>query len=165
VSAVRARGGDRPERLRAGVPRVRGGLDGAEDGARGRGGAFAGGWAQIGAEEAGGGLAGGFGGGGGVALAGVVVAVAGEIEQGHRRGDAGLGGDEALADLGEAFERGECVAGLGGFEPGEEVAGREVVLAAEGEQAAVGGEEVFEEGVGVGGLVGGVRGLVRGSEG
>lgn len=78
----------------------------------------------------------------------VVWVVAGDVEEAGGGGDAGLGGDEALAGLGEALDGVE----LGGelVEEGEELGGGEAVVVAELEEAEVGGEEVFEKGVGDG---------------
>lgn len=66
----------------------------------------------------------------------LVGVVAGDVEETGGRGDAGLGGDEALARLGEAFDGVEFWLEL--FEEGEELGGGEAVVVAELEEAEVG---------------------------
>lgn len=100
-----------------------------------------------GAEELGGGFARGFGGGGGeLAVAvGVVGGEEGEFAEAGCRGDAGLGGDEALADVRGPLEGGEAGLRARVIEPGGEGFDVDVVMIAEGEEGQLGREEVGEE--------------------
>ncbi len=104
------------------------------------------------AQEQGGGLADGLVVAGGEPRVGVDLMLGGveegEVAEPRDGGDACLGADEPLADLGES---GEGVEGwFEFFEAIEELLGGEVVDFAEGEEAEVAGEEVLEELVGVG---------------
>ena len=100
-----------------------------------------------GGQEARCGLAGGLGGGGGEfgVLVPVVSGKERQLAEAGGGGDAGLGGDEALADGRGSLEGGEPGLRARVVEPGGQGLDVHVVVIAEGEQRQLGGEEVGEE--------------------